>query len=490
MARDAIAVYIDDSSIRLLSVSGKRPRQWAAEPLEAGLVRDGFIVDEPAVAEKVRLLWAKELPGSQRIIAGISGVNCLYRLLTLPDLPKNMLPEAVRREASRAFGMSLDQLYISWQTLPGKPGETQVYVAAAARTTVDAVMRTLKRAGLNPHVMDIAPLALARSTAEPSALIVDLQQASLDIVVKIDAMPEVIRSVAVSRSASPADRLKLVRQELQRAVTFYNSGHPGTPVADDIPILVSGELGEQQDLWQELLGRGERRIEPLKTPLESPEGFVPFLYAPVIGFVLKETAGRGAEAYSRINFNALPETYIPKPRPLSELLFPPALIVGGLAVAALGFMVFNAHGLTEALRGRESANNQLVVSLGAQVAAQRSALEEERDILAARVEDDEALAGEKEARADVLDSRLRSFTLQEQAINTDLGEIHRTPGGVHLGSINHGESIVDVSGWGNTEHAVFTYARQLRASGRWSLVTLTRMRPDDIRIAFSITLHK
>ncbi len=322
MARDATAIYIDDSAIRMLDVSGRRARQWAVEPLKAGLVRDGFVVDEAAVATAIRTLWAKEQPGSQRVIAGISGINCLYRLLTLPELPRNLLPEAVKREASRAFGVPLEQLHISWQTLPGKPNETLVYVAAAPRNTVDGLIRTLKQANLNPYMMDIAPLALARSTAEPSALIADLQPAGLDIVLKMAGMPEVIRSVSVTPGASLTERVAVVRQELQRAVTFYNSSHPDTPVGDDIPLLVAGELGEHQEAWPELLGRAGRRIEALQPPLESPAGFIPYLYAPTIGLVLKETAGKALEGYSRVSVNMLPEIYIPKPRPLSELSVP------------------------------------------------------------------------------------------------------------------------------------------------------------------------
>ena len=483
MSKDAIAIYIDDSSIRMLSVSGKRPKQWAVEPLEPGLVHDGFIVDEPAVAAQVRTLWAREQPGSQRVIAGISGINCLYRFLTLPDLPRNVLPEAVRREASRAFGVPLDQLYISWQTLAARPEETLVYVAAATRTTVDTIIRTLKRANLDPYMMDIAPLALARSTAEPSALIVDLQPASLDVVIKMGALPEVVRSVSLSRGSSDSERLGEVRQELQRAVTFYNSGHPDTPVSDDIPLIVAGELGERQDVWQDLLGRVERRVEALRPPLESPEGFVPPLYAPVIGLALKQTAGRAAEGYSRINFNALPETYIAQPRPLAELLFPPALLVGVLAVAAMGYLVFNANALTDALRDRAAANTQLATSLSAEITARRNALEEEIGSLTAEAVD-------REGRAATLDNRLRSFANQEQALNTDLGEVHRTPPGVNLGSISHSGSVVNVSGWGAGEQPVFNYARQLRTSGRWSLVVLTGMSDDGVQTAFTIVLYQ
>ena len=483
MAREATAIYIDDSAIRLLSVSGRRPRQWAIEPLEPGLVRDGFVVDEPEVATRVRTLLAKEQPGSQQVIAGISGINCLYRFLTLPELPRNLLPEAVKREASRAFGVPLEQLHISWQVLLGKPGETLVYVAAAARTTVDSIYRTLKRANLNPYMMDIAPLALARSTAEPSALIADLQPAGLDIVVKMGGMPEVIRSVSVPRASSLNDKLGVVRQELQRAVTFFNSGHPDTPISDDIPILVAGELGEHQELWPELLGRAERRIEALQPPLESPAGFAPFLHAPTIGLVLKETAGKAAEGYSHINFNMLPEVYTPKPRPLAQLLFPPALLVGILAVAALGYMLFTTNGLTGALREQAAASSQLAVTLGADASAQRQSLETQRAALQA-----EAVA--KEARAEVLDSQLRGYAAQNSAINIDLGEVNRTPGGVYLDMVKHSGSVVSLRGWGSSEESVFAYARQLRSSGRWTLVVVTDLVSGDVQTAFSIELFE
>jgi len=254
-------------------------------------------------------------------------------------------------------------------------------------------------------------------------------------------------------------------------------------VGDDIPILVAGELGEHQELWPGLLGRAARRIEALQSPLESPAGFVPSLYAPLIGLVLKLTAGKAVEGYSRINFNALPEAYIPKPRPLAELLFFPALLVGVLAVAAAGYMLFNANALTGALRGQAAANNQLVITLGGDVTKQRQALEAERDALQTQV-------GVKEARAEVLDSQLRGYASQKQDINDELGEVHKTPGGVTLSTVTHSGAMINVSGWGDSEQAVFTYARQLRSSGKWTLVVLTSMSTDDAQTAFTLTLSR
>lgn len=483
MAKDAVCIYVDDAAIRVLGLSGRRPRQWAVQPLDEGLVRDGLVLNETQVAERIRELWADKSPGSRRVIAGISGINCMYRFLTLPELPAEVLPEAVAREAARAFGVPLDKLYTSWQDLPGKPGETLVYVAAAARTTVDALLRTLKQAGLDPYLMDIAPLALARATAESNALIADLQSSSLDIVVKMDGVPEVVRSVHVSRSSTWTERLNTVRQELQRAVTFYTSGHPDRPLSDEIPILLAGELGDHPESWKELLGRAERRIETMPMPVESPEGFAAHHFSTLVGLALKETAGKTATAYLRVNFNALPQTMRPKPTPIGQLLYLPFLVVVILALVAAGYLVMTTRELTVALRDTSTAKSELAVMLGAEISGKRQALEKERDGWTSQVK-----AGEAQAKA--LDAHLHSHETTKDAVNGDLGEVHKTPAGVDLATIDHSGSVVDVTGWGATERAVFEYARQLRSSGRFSQVVVLETWVDDVQTGFSLVLYK
>ncbi len=142
-----------------------------------------------------------------------------------------------------------------------------------------------------------------------------------------------------------------------------------------------------------------------------------------------------------------------------------------------------ARNHTEALREESSATSEFAASLGAQVSAQRQALEQERDSLVPET-------AAKESIAAVLDSQLRSYGTLKDDINGDLGEVHKTPAGIDLDVLNHGGSVVDVTGWGADENAVFAYARQLRSSGRFSLVVLTNTNIDGIKTAFSLVLYK
>jgi type IV pilus assembly protein PilM len=481
MARDATAIYVDDTSVEILSVSGHRARKWASAPLDPGLVRDGVILHQPEVATVIRKLYSDSGFSGGRVVAGISGINCLYRTLILPSLPKNLLTEAVRREAGRALGVSVEQLYLAWQDMPSPKDEKPVFLAAAPKESVDALIATLKRAGLNPYMMDLRPLAIARAAQQQSAIVVDLQPTSLDIVIKVGRVPEVVRSVPISRTMAFEGKLPIVKQELERAVSFYNSVRVEQHLPDDVPVLVSGELAEHQDQWSELGGARGRQIELLTPPLDNASDFESAQYITTTGLAFKETVERGAVNHSLINFNALPDAYRPKPRPLADILYPPALLIGVLAVLFVGYLVVNGRLHTDALRTEWEATTELAISMRADVGERQTTLRQEREDLA-------GATTRQEARATSLDRLDRGFSLRADDVNFDLGEVNNTPDGVDLDTVEYQGNNVIITGWGDTEASVFSYARQLRASGRFGTIDITRVAVEDVKMAFEFVL--
>ena len=478
MAKEATTIYIDNSAISVLVARGRKVQKWANMPLEPGLVKDGVSLDEDAVASKVRELWQAEEIGAKKVIVGISGINCLYRLITLPELPKDLLSEAVRREASRALGVSLEPLYLSWQTLPSLRGETLVYLAALPKNSVDALISTLHKAGLNPYLIDLKPLAIARTTTEPKAIIIDVQPASFDIIVFVDGIPQVVRSLSLTQEALLEEKASHIKEELDRAITFYNSSHMDKPIEATMPLLVCGELAEQEDAWKLLMGRKQYPIQVLPSPMETAEDFHASQYVTNIGLALKEVLAseKGALAYSLVNFNALPEVYIPKPRPLSEILLVPT-IVAGIALVALGvFFNLTASARSADLRADLAAINQMTISR--HVRAQ--------DVIALNEQ-----ASSAEATADAFTTTLGDFGVGRDEVNADLSEINSSlPGTVDLKSVSHGGGTVTVAGTGDDEDAVFRYAENLRASGRFSLVVITNMSKQEHQMSFTLRLIK
>jgi len=417
MAKEATTIYIDDSAIWVLTTKGRQAQKWVNMPLEPGLVKDGVILEEDAVANKVSELWRTQKIGSGRVIAGISGINCLYRLLTLPELSRDLLPEAVMREAGRVLGIPLEQLYLSWQTLPSRRGE----------------------------------------------------------------IPQVARSLPFTQQVPLEEKASVIKKELDRAITFYNSGHADNPIEASVPLLVSGELTEHQDAWKALIGKQDRPVQALSLPMQTPENFPPGQYVTNIGLALKEVLAseKGAIAYSLVNFNALPEVYIPKARTLSEVLFIPTIVAGIILVAFAAFFNITASAYTAALRNELASINQRIVSQ--QVRAQ--------DIIGLSQE-----VSSLEEAADVFTNMLHGLTMGRDEVNGDLAKINESLriGGVDLVSVDDDTKTITIEGLADREDAIFSYARDLRDSGRFVQVVITRMEEtqERERLSFTLTLIK
>jgi len=484
MAREATTIYIDNSAIWVLVARGRQPPKWASTPLEPGSVKDGVVQDQDAVASKVKELWRSQKISTRRVVAGISGINCLYRLITLPELPKSLLPEAVRREAARVLGVPLEELYLSWQILPSLKGETLIYLAASPRNSVDALISTLRKAGLNPYLMDLKPLALARTATESRAIIIDVQPASFDIVVLTEGIPQVVRSLSLPQESRLKEKMSVIKEELDRTITFYNSGHMDKPIEAAVPLLVCGELAEQPNAWKLLLGRLERPVQALPSPLETPEGFPASQYMTNIGLALKEVpvSKKEAAAYLLVNFNALPEVYRPKPRPISEVLFIP-VIIAGIALVALGVfanMTTSAH--TADLRANLANISQLVTSRRAQFVAQS----EEITALSEQVS-----SLEKTVAAFTI--TLDDFRTGRDEVNDDLSQINSCLPGAQedrLLSVTHSSDTLTVKGLFSDKDAVSHYAEDLRATGRFVLVVITEIHTEEHRLGFTLMLTK
>ena len=481
MANEATTIYIDDSAICALVVRGRKIQKWANMPLEPGLVKNGVILNSVAVADKVRELWRAQSIGATRVIAGISGINCLYRLMTIPEVPRDSLPEAIRREADRVLGVPLEQFHLSWQTLSSSKGEILIYLAASPRNTVNALVTTLRRAGLNPYLMDLKPLALAMTSTEPRAIMIDVQASSFDIVIMVEGIPQIVRSLPLAKEAVLQEKLPIIREELDRAITFYNSSHMDKPLEDTVPLLVCGELIEQEDAWRLLIGRQERPVKALPAPVESSENFPTGQYITNIGLALKElSGGKGAGVSSVVNLNALPDVFRPKPRPLSEILFVPAIITGLVIIAVGAFFTINTMTYTASLRQDVKVLNQKIASKLAQ--SQKTGADIEKEIAALRKK-----VSSQEAKASAYTTTLGSFAPRRDEINGDLGQVYKFPAALNPPAVNHNTTTVSVTGSADNEDAVFRYAEDLRASGRFSLVVVSRINDTG---DFALTLFK
>ncbi len=330
-----VTLNITARSVRLLSVKGKQVEKWGSAPLAPGLVKDGFILQPKAVGATISALFKSTQVPKQRVITSLTGLSFTYRILSLPRTKPALLEEAIQRSARKEIPLPLEELYLSWQAINGKHDELDFFVLGVPRNPIDAVIQTLAAAGIEPYIVELKPLALARAANKGDALIVDLEPDCFDVVLVAGGIPTVIHTIAPrGEGANLEDNIRRLTDELSKTVKFYNSSHPQTPLSPKTPLLLTGELAADAATSKLIKAEIEYPVESVLPPLEFPPTLPVAPFATNMGLALQrvpqKTVAKGeTNGFHDINLNILSDKYRAKARPVSgrRMLLPLALSV-------------------------------------------------------------------------------------------------------------------------------------------------------------------
>ena len=467
-----VTLDIEDTAIKVLVVKGKHVEAVASLPLEPGLVHDGVVTDTAAVSQRIAELMSTHGISEKKVVVSISGIHSIYRIVNLPRLSKGLLDEAARREMERVMPVPLNELYTSWQAISISDIETVMCIIGLPRNTVDAMLVTLNQAGLKPEAMDVRPLALARVADEKDAIIINIQPTGFDIVVTIDGIPELLRSLSFPASTtSAADKISEVKEELERTVAFHNSSHKENPITHHTAAFVSGEMGNT------LAETLEYQVKPLPQLLSYTDSLNTAEYATNIGLALKLM--RSDISQTRVNINVTPEAYLPKPIPIIQLVSWAFIPIAIAVLLLLGISTLQASRQTQLLQTKiDSAQTQIQIRQGNEAALKQ---------LQAQVD-------EARKTLDTLKVPLDGASAQRIKANGDLGKVTSLlPGIVELNSISYSQSLTSqsltISGTAPDDTTIVNYVRDLTNSSQFSEVLISDMREIDFNEwQFSLTL--
>ncbi len=143
----------------------------ASLALPADSVRDGEVMDEDAVSEVLRELFASS-GLSKRVRVGVANQRTVLRTLELPPVTDaKELAAAVNFQAQDQVPMPLDNALMDFHALgivdtPAGPRQ-RVVLVAAQRDMVERLLAAVRRAGLSPEGVDLSAFALIRSQHRP-----------------------------------------------------------------------------------------------------------------------------------------------------------------------------------------------------------------------------------------------------------------------------------------------------------------------------------
>jgi type IV pilus assembly protein PilM len=166
---------IDISAKRVYAVeidrygAAPRVRSAASTPLPAGSVVSGEIMDQQAVASRLRHLLREAGMRASRVRLAIGGPAVSLKWIKVPRMSDEDLEASVEHEAGRHLPKSDEQLVVRF--IPTQPAwldsqsEMQVLLAAARERAVASRAECAELAGCRPVAMELEHAACVRSLA-------------------------------------------------------------------------------------------------------------------------------------------------------------------------------------------------------------------------------------------------------------------------------------------------------------------------------------
>jgi Tfp pilus assembly PilM family ATPase len=464
------ALNISSHNIKVLSLKGKRVYTWASADLTPGLVRDGQILKPEALGKAIDSLFKSNDIPRTNVIVGIAGLPFTHRFISLPRLKSSLAKEAILRTAKKEISLPLDELYVSWQSVNGKGEEQKYFVLGVPRHPVDTVLQTLKIANVEPYLIELQPLALARAANRGEAIIVNMEPDCFDIVLVTNGLPTVIHTVNPrSEGATLEDNIHRLAQELTKIVAYNQSNNPDLHISSSTPLLLTGELAADAIASKLLQSEIEYPLEPLVPPVELPDNLPIAPYTTSIGLALKRTAIkpslRGEDSYfTDINIDILADKYL---KPKTKLISIKNLLLTIFLVVVVG-IIFPLY----QMRANVITDNKVLETNLSTVMRQLD--------LATRINDEtvstENQIDEINATTNALEAANENILGTRGDFNTGLQRIiSLMPSKTYFTSIEILKDGITIQGEADDVFTVINYATALEAEGIFTEVHITQL---------------
>ena len=291
-----LAINIEDDTIRMVSFKGRRISFAAEAPVTEGWVQQGVVIDRLAVGQLIIRTLVENRVNERDVVSCVSAAHSIYRVVPVPKLDRRLLAEAARREMERASPVPVDTLYTAWQDVQTQGGQIALCLLGLPRDNVDSVIDTMTLAGLKLRWLELKPLAVSKVIDENRAVTVNVQENGFDIAIIDAGIAELVRSLTFPQSGmSDADKLGIIKEELDRTISFHNTGHAELQLNAGTSCFLSGQLPGG------LVENSGYAVRPLPSLVEYPAWADARRFAANTGLMIREAGGKASPMKVSIN---------------------------------------------------------------------------------------------------------------------------------------------------------------------------------------------
>jgi hypothetical protein len=243
-----LALDLGARELKILEVKGRTLSRHAEILLPDGALTDGM--PTPLLTAAIR--GALEAGGfvATRARLAIAETGTAFRDFRLPPLPAGELSRAVAFEGRRQVPMDAADVHFAWHAIRDKTGYA-VYLVAARRAMIDAIVAAVSTAGLLVERIDLKPLALARGMGVSDGLLLEWAAAEATLVLMVKGRPRFFRTFGLDASSDdPEAQLEELTHALNALVKFMRGTASDVPISPATTLALGGRFAFLPDEMQ------------------------------------------------------------------------------------------------------------------------------------------------------------------------------------------------------------------------------------------------
>lgn len=194
----AIGLDVSNLSLKIVKLSKRRKgfvlASFGEQKIKPGIIEDGEVKDEEALVKAIKEGISKvkgEKLGTKYVVCSLPEEKSFLQVIQMPKIKKGDLEKAVQYEAENYIPLPIDEVYIDSQVIPpihNHLDHLDILIVAFPRKVVDPYISCLKKAGLQPKVLELESLAIARALIKKgvspySLLLIDLGETESSFIV-------------------------------------------------------------------------------------------------------------------------------------------------------------------------------------------------------------------------------------------------------------------------------------------------------------------
>ena len=199
---------ISSGAVRLVQLSGsgttKSLVKYAYVPLEGNIAVSDSAADEQKLMLIIKNLVEQSRVSTKNVAVGLPALKVFTAVVDIEKLSASELAHSIKLQADSLIPTPLNESKIDWAQIGDSPvdnSKVEVLLTSVTNEYVEKRLDMLESIGLNVVAFEPESLALTRSLVAPerkgAQMVLNIANASTDLVVTMDGAPRLTRSIPV-----------------------------------------------------------------------------------------------------------------------------------------------------------------------------------------------------------------------------------------------------------------------------------------------------